>query len=66
MGKIDDKVVTRAQVEQGLSRFGVLTDTVESELDSIRFPAPLSVVCLRLEGVGISTGQLMEWMGASP
>jgi hypothetical protein len=66
MSEIDDKLVARVSVEQALARVGVAPNVVDSALDSIHFPAPLSLVCLRLEHVGITTGQLVDWMGASP
>jgi hypothetical protein len=66
MGKIDDRIVTRAELEQGLARVGLSPDVVQSALTSVQLPAPLSAVCLLLENAGFGTGELMESMGASP
>ena len=49
MGNIDDDVVTRAQVQRVLAKFGVSPSIAETALASGRFPAQRSIVCLPLE-----------------
>ena len=66
MGNIDDKVVDSAQVEQVLARFAVSPTIAETGLASLRFRAQRSIVCVRREEVGISSEQLVHWMGGSP
>jgi hypothetical protein len=62
----DNKTVTRPQVEQVLARAGVPPDIVKTALDAVQFPASHSVVCHRLETLGLGAGQLVERMGGSP